>query len=249
MTKVVHCKRERYDVYIGRGPGCIWGNPFSHKDGTLARYKVDTREEAVEKYRKYILNKPELLERLHEFKGKVLGCWCAGKVALTENDKPFRCHGQVLLELLKGSVKMKIEEVLKIAKSRTERGSKDFFKPLDEEQSKMIREYFKSKITIPLEGNKHMEFRNKCGTLIATGYQRIVVGDFGPFVELDISNLKYNNIKEKWPGSFKKTVKYVWFHTLDDVETKIYCQRQTVPYADYRVGMYYAHVSDLIIED
>jgi len=100
MTKVVHCKRERYDVYIGRGPGCIWGNPFSHKDGTLAKHKVDTREEAVEKYREYILNKPELLECLEELKGKVLGCWCAGKVPLTENDKPFRCHGQVILELI-----------------------------------------------------------------------------------------------------------------------------------------------------
>jgi len=144
---------------------------------------------------------------------------------------------------------MTIEELLKIAKANTERGSKNFFKPLPEDQSKMIREYFRSKIDIPLDGDEEMEFRNKAGTLIAKGYKRVVIGDYGPYVEFDISNIKYKNIKEKWPGSFKKNVKYVWFHTKDKVETKIYCQRQTVPYADYRVGMYYIHPSDLIIED
>lgn len=28
MTKVVHCKKEPYDVYIGRPSK--WGNPFTH---------------------------------------------------------------------------------------------------------------------------------------------------------------------------------------------------------------------------
>jgi len=28
MIRVVHCKREPYDVYIGRGSK--WGNPFTH---------------------------------------------------------------------------------------------------------------------------------------------------------------------------------------------------------------------------
>lgn len=86
--KVVHCKRERHDVYIGRPSK--WGNPFSHKDNTLAKYKTASRNEAVERYREYILNKPELLECLHELKGKVLGCWCS----------PKACHGDVLAELV-----------------------------------------------------------------------------------------------------------------------------------------------------
>ena len=91
MLKVVHCKVESYDVYIGRGQGSIWGNPYSHKDGTLAEYKVGSRDEAVEKYREYILNSPHLLKRLHELKSKVLACWC----------HPKRCHGDVLVELVK----------------------------------------------------------------------------------------------------------------------------------------------------
>jgi len=81
MTKVVHCKRSPYDVYIGRpGP---FGNPFEiGKDGT--------REEVVEKYAEWVLTQPELLAIIKtELKGKVLGCWCA----------PQLCHGDILKEL------------------------------------------------------------------------------------------------------------------------------------------------------
>lgn len=31
MAKIVHCKKDKYDIYIGRPS--IWGNPFSHKEG------------------------------------------------------------------------------------------------------------------------------------------------------------------------------------------------------------------------
>lgn len=80
-TKVVNKYKEPYDIYIGRGSK--WGNPFEiGKDGT--------REEVIEKYRLYILNKPELLNSLPELKGKTLGCFC----------KPKPCHGDVLIELL-----------------------------------------------------------------------------------------------------------------------------------------------------
>ena len=90
-TRVVHCMREDYDVYIGR-PG-KFGNPFTHKDGTRAQFKVATREEAVEKYREYALNNKEIMSSLEELRGKVLGCWCKSKP-----DIP--CHGDILVEIL-----------------------------------------------------------------------------------------------------------------------------------------------------
>lgn len=92
MTKVVHCKIEKYDVYIGRGS--IWGNPFSHKDGTKAKEKVNSVEEAVAKYREYLMSQPKLLRRLPELKGKILGCWCK-----TKKNPNALCHGDVLAEL------------------------------------------------------------------------------------------------------------------------------------------------------
>lgn len=81
-TRVTNMARYRYDVYIGRGRGSIWGNPF--------REGVDgTKAEVIAKYRAWIQTQPRLMARLPELRGKVLGCWC----------KPDICHGDVLAEL------------------------------------------------------------------------------------------------------------------------------------------------------
>ena len=78
--KVVHCKKEKYDVYIGRPSK--WGNPF--EIGVHGN-----REEVIQMYKDWIIKQPELLMQLNELKGKTLGCWC----------KPYACHGDVLIEL------------------------------------------------------------------------------------------------------------------------------------------------------
>lgn len=88
MCKLVHCKKAPYDVYIGRPS--IWGNPFSHLDNTLAKFKVASREEAILQYEKWIRSQPELMAKIPELKNKILGCWCF----------PLRCHGEVLLKLI-----------------------------------------------------------------------------------------------------------------------------------------------------
>jgi hypothetical protein len=99
-TKVVHCKKEPYDVYIGRPSK--WGNPFTHiKDKkTLAEFVVKTRKESIDKYAEWILTQPELLEDLHELKDMRLGCFCA----------PKACHGHILAKLADELVDVKPEE-------------------------------------------------------------------------------------------------------------------------------------------
>ena len=91
LTKVVHCKKEPYDVYIGRPSK--WGNPFTHlDDSTQAQFKVGSRKEAIEAYRKWITqgDGQHLLKDLHELRGKTLACWC----------KPKSCHGDILVDLV-----------------------------------------------------------------------------------------------------------------------------------------------------
>lgn len=78
--RVVHCKKSAYDVYIGRPSA--WGNPFAM--GT-----EEDRESVISQYREWIQTQPELLARLPELRGMVLGCFCA----------PKPCHGDVLVEL------------------------------------------------------------------------------------------------------------------------------------------------------
>ncbi len=87
-ARVVHCKKEPCDIYIGRPSK--WGNPFTHKPvNTLAEFVVSTRSEAVAKYEEYIRASP-LMKDIHELDGKVLGCWC----------KPKSCHGDILIRIL-----------------------------------------------------------------------------------------------------------------------------------------------------
>lgn len=78
---VVHCKKAKYDVYVGR-PG-KWGNPIVLK-------RESEREAVLEEYIEYLNDHPQLMEDARrELKGKVLGCWCA----------PRLCHAEVLAQI------------------------------------------------------------------------------------------------------------------------------------------------------
>jgi hypothetical protein len=86
--QIVHFKKHSYDVYIGRPSK--WGNPYSRKPG-IARYKVKTRAEALNKHREWVLSNPIFIEEIkNTLKGKVLGCWC---------DNPLGCHGLILWKI------------------------------------------------------------------------------------------------------------------------------------------------------
>jgi len=72
-------------VYIGRGSA--WGNPY--KIGVTGY----TRSEVVDEYRRYAKNRLENEPAwLMPLVGKDLVCFCA----------PLACHGDVLLEMIKG---------------------------------------------------------------------------------------------------------------------------------------------------
>jgi len=76
-------------IYIGR-PG-KYGNPFSSKKSNLAE-NVESKEEALNKFKKYIQNNPKIVDDLiKELKNngvEKIGCWCA----------PSKCHGDILIE-------------------------------------------------------------------------------------------------------------------------------------------------------
>jgi hypothetical protein len=89
--RVVHCKRERHHVYIGRNPKRMapskWGNAFVvGSDGA--------RGECIALYENWLRQNDALLEALDELRGLVLGCWCA----------PRACHGDLLLRLANATV-------------------------------------------------------------------------------------------------------------------------------------------------
>lgn len=65
------------------------GKPFSHLSNTEADFNVDTREEAIEMYRRWLITQPRLVKSLRDLKGKTLGCFCS----------PKQCHGDILVEI------------------------------------------------------------------------------------------------------------------------------------------------------
>jgi Domain of unknown function (DUF4326) len=79
-----------HDYYIGR-PSPL-GNPFTHKNDTLADHIVPTREIAIASYEKWLRSRIAAGDReviaamraLHE--DSVLVCWCA----------PALCHGTII---------------------------------------------------------------------------------------------------------------------------------------------------------
>lgn len=84
-TRVVHCRKQPFDVYVGRPSR--WGNPFKiGRDGD--------RETVIAKYRKWLLNQPDLVEAARrELRGKILGCWCCPPEGFRGR---LLCHGQIL---------------------------------------------------------------------------------------------------------------------------------------------------------
>ena len=84
MPKILNKRKDNIPpdaVYVGRPSK--WGNPFKIVLGHIGR------DCAIADYETYILHSPDLLNDLHELKGKDLVCWCA----------PLPCHADILLEL------------------------------------------------------------------------------------------------------------------------------------------------------
>lgn len=84
-----------FDVYIGRKVRFVdwtwdskWGNPRL----ILKEYEL---------YIKHSIKETPEYFNLDRLKGKKLGCWCI----TTDKLEPLKCHGQVLMKLIKEKFK------------------------------------------------------------------------------------------------------------------------------------------------
>src|SRR5438874_1146779 len=105
---VVHCRKQKYDVYVGRpsrwiprdmsGSNGFWGNPFEVEKDSDGKEIPGSREEVVAKHMEWLLSRKEVwYEKPHrsnievnrellKLRDKILGCWCSLKP----------CHADVL---------------------------------------------------------------------------------------------------------------------------------------------------------
>ena len=119
--------------------------------------------------------------------------------------------------------------------------------------SKKIRDVYEKNIPSYYKENGNNYTYYSLGYIpICKGFNRIVIGDYGAFIEFTPEQAcKENFIIE--PGQeyrledrYKNTIKYIWYRANSLTDTKIYYQLNTVTYADYKPGMYYISVYDLI---
>jgi hypothetical protein len=123
---------------------------------------------------------------------------------------------------------------------------KHLYRPLRKSKSDLIRRYYADCLLVPRE-KANLKLYNANKTLICNGYEGVVVGDYGAYIEFTKDQLN-PAIKQKWDGPPKRKVKYIWMETKDSINTRVYFQQDTVPYADYKVGMYYVDPREVYSE-
>jgi hypothetical protein len=129
------------------------------------------------------------------------------------------------------------------------------YKPLPAELSAEVRNEYLKQIpnNLNINGDLKFEIKSKNGTIISKGFNRIVIGDYGAFIEFDDNQAIKENICVQ-PGQeyrinnekYNKTVKYFWLTANDLSGIKIYQQQKTVSYADYKPNMYYVTPFDVL---
>lgn len=90
----------------------------------------------------------------------------------------------------------------------------------------------------------------RTGLPVSQGFERIVIGERGPYVEFSGSDLYPYNFHIPQHEKYRlnsDVVYYIEYRTTDEANVKVYFQKKTVVYADYRVGFWYISPSDLFL--
>lgn len=120
------------------------------------------------------------------------------------------------------------------------------YKPMPKEYSKRCREIYRE--TLPswakIEGDNKPLY-STAGTLLCKAYDRIVIGDYGAFIEVKPSDMLTDNLcvakgqEYRYTDRYKDRIKYYWLTAKDGSNVKVYQQLKGVTYADYQPDRFY----------
>lgn len=129
------------------------------------------------------------------------------------------------------------------------------YKPLPKELSEKYHGLFRENIPSFLnESGSTDTLYTLNGTPICNGYDRIVVGDYGAFIEFSLEHVASKFIIQRgqeyrvYDEKYRNNVKYIWLTIDDGSGIKIYLQKRKVSYADYKPKKYYISVHEVKIE-
>lgn len=108
---------------------------------------------------------------------------------------------------------------------------------------------YEERLLLPLTGSDNIKFSTSIGLPVAVGYDRVVIGERGPYIEFDERHIIKDNIhippfqawREKHADCF-----YIEYRSKDCCNVKLYHQKKLVDYADYKIGKWYISPFDLV---
>jgi len=119
---------------------------------------------------------------------------------------------------------------------------------------KQVATSYEKRLRISLSGDDNTRFETGTGLHVANGYVRVVIGGRGPYIEFLPGHLNWDSLqipdeeKYRLEHPWKDKVFYVEWRTKDQSNVKVYDQKRTVDYADYKVGLFYISPFDLFVE-
>ena len=131
------------------------------------------------------------------------------------------------------------------------------YKPLPSDLSKAQRKQYELELEPYFShiGARDCELYTRGPVKISDGYNRIVIGDYGAYIEFSPVQAAIENF-EIAPGEeyrvhdeYKNTVKYFWLCPKGQPNIKIYFQQKRVDYADYQPMMFYISPFDVFIKE
>ena len=106
---------------------------------------------------------------------------------------------------------------------------------------------YQARLRIPVDGDPAIRLFTRSGTLVADGYLRVVIGGRGPYIEFQTVWQSHMRVPAEELYRFNDPhVYYAEYRSHDKSDVKVYWQKKTVDYADYRVGRYYISPFDLV---
>ena len=125
------------------------------------------------------------------------------------------------------------------------------YKKLNKKKSEYARDLY-SKCVNKLQLDPNKPLYSIDGQLLANKFDRIVIGDYGAYIEYDLKDVPEGVTYSLAKGEeyrvqpyWRNRVKYIWYTDLIG-NIKIYWQLKTVSYADYKVKKFYISPYEVI---
>ena len=108
---------------------------------------------------------------------------------------------------------------------------------------------YRKRLAIDVDsGSETLIFLSHSNLHLATGYTRVVIGGRGPYVEFLARQIEFNSFTVPEAELYRiedARAFYVEWRSKCESNVKLYVQKRTVAYADYKIGYCYLSPYDL----